>query len=147
MLNQNQKLEVVTSRQLPTSSPEFINLRKSINATNMLNNYNMNGNRKSHIKCLINSNDKQKTIYFSGQKAATLINLKEVRNIGLTTIEAIDLGLLRISSYIHLLRHEDNINITTIFEGKKRTARYVLIDNIEILETPNSQKNRRFSHV
>lgn len=73
-------------------------------------------------------------INLDGQCLRTLIALKKAGKKGITSFQAGKLKLLRLSSYIHILRHQHNIDIITIREGKSRTARYVLIDPVEILQ-------------
>ena len=84
-------------------------------------------------KFVVTKNDQQETIRLEGQNARTLIVLKEAGGRGITSIQSHDLKLLRLSSYVHILRHEHNIGILTIREGERRTARYVLMDRVEKL--------------
>ena len=100
----------------------------------MLNNNLSNGNGKLFAKLLLIKDSQKKIMYLNGKNASTIVALKKAKNQGLRTLEAIALGLPRISSYVHLLRHEDNINILTIRESNRK-GRYILIDRIEILKT------------
>ena len=120
-----------------TKSP-YIN--HQLNEAKMnINSKSNNGNRKIFAKFILVKNNQQKTIYLEGQNAKTLIALKQAKSKGITTFQANELKLLRLSSYIHILRHQHNINIITIREGKSRTARYVLIDLVELLQNSTSQ--------
>ncbi len=107
----------------------------------MIKNNSNNGNLKISAKFALIKNNQQKTIYLKNQNARTLISLIRTKSKGITTFQINELKLLRLSSYIHILRHQHNINIITIREGKSRTARYVLIDLVEILPNkPNDQE-------
>ena len=99
----------------------------------MLKNNSHKGNKRIFAKFSVTKNDRQKTIYLEGQNARTLIALKEADGRGITSIQSHDLKLLRLSSYVNILRHEHNISILTIREGERRTARYVLMDRVEIV--------------
>ncbi len=98
-----------------------------------LNSNQPNGNKRIFAKFVVTKNDQQETIRLEGQNARTLIVLKEAGGRGITSIQSHDLKLLRLSSYVHILRHEHNIGILTIREGERRTARYVLMDRVEKL--------------
>lgn len=100
----------------------------------MIKNNSDKGNKKFFAKFLITKNNKERTLHLENQNAKTLISLIRATSKGITTFQINKLKLLRLSSYIHILRHEHNINIITIREGKSRTARYVLIDQVEIVK-------------
>jgi len=110
----------------------------------MLKNNSPKGNGRIFAKFVITKNDQQKTIHLEGQNARTLIALKEAGGRGITSIQSHDLRLLRLSSYVHILRHEHNIAILTIREGERRVARYVLIDGAFLVES--SPLRREVAH-
>ena len=105
-----------------------------------LNSTASNGNKKFFAKFIVTKNDQRKTIHLKGQQARTLIALKEARNRGVTSLQSHDLKLLRLSSYIHILRHEHNIKILTIAEGERRTACYILMDAVQLLDDSSFQR-------
>ena len=106
----------------------------------MLKNNSHKGNGRIFAEFVITKNDQQKTLHLKGQNARTLITLKEVGGRGITSIQSHDLRLLRLSSYVHILRHEHNITILTIREGERRIARYVLMDGVFLVEPSPVQK-------
>ena len=106
----------------------------------MLKNNSSKGNERIFAKIVVTKNDQQKTIHLEGQNARTLIALKEAGGRGITSIQSHDLRLLRLSSYVHILRHEHDISILTIREGERRTARYVLMDEVCLAESSPLQK-------
>ncbi len=106
----------------------------------MLKNNSSKGNERIFAKFVVTKNDQQKTIHLEGQNARTLIALKEAGGRGITSIQSHDLRLLRLSSYVHILRHEHDISILTIREGERRTARYVLIEEVCLAESSSLQK-------
>jgi len=132
-----------TIKKLVATNPEKFQLQAIYNSQSNgakmnINSKSNNGNRKIFAKFILVKNNQQKTIHLEGQNAKTLIALKQAKSKGITTFQANELKLLRLSSYIHILRHQHNINIITIREGKSRTARYVLIDLVELLQSPAS---------
>ncbi len=106
----------------------------------MLKNNSSRGNKRIFAKFVVTKNDQQETIRLEGQNARTLIVLKEAGGRGITSIQSHDLKLLRLSSYVHILRHEHNIAILTIREGERRIARYVLMDGVFLVEPSPVQK-------
>lgn len=104
-----------------------------------LNSNQPNGNKRIFAKFVVTRNDQQKTIHLEGQNARTIIALKEAKSQGITTFQISELKLMRLSGYIGKLRNEHNINIITIREGKRRTARYVLMDAVELLQSSASE--------
>ncbi len=106
----------------------------------MLKNNSPKGNERIFAKFVVTKNGQQKTIHLEGQNARTLIALKEVGGRGITSIQSHDLRLLRLSSYVHILRHEHNISILTIREGERRVARYVLMDGVFLVDSSSIQK-------
>jgi hypothetical protein len=99
----------------------------------MLKNNSHKGNKRIFAKFVIIKNDQQNPLYLEGQNSRTLIALIKAGGRGIASIQSHDLKLLRLSSYVHILRHEHDIVILTIREGERRTARYVLIDRVEIV--------------
>lgn len=99
----------------------------------MLKNNSNKGNERIFAKFVVTKNDQQNPLYLEGQNALTLIALIKAGGRGITSIQSHDLKLLRLSSYVHILRHEHDIVILTIREGERRTARYVLMDRVEIM--------------
>jgi hypothetical protein len=130
--------ETLDSEQLQTE--RFTTLRSNKNKLIMKDNLNNTNNKITNAKILLVKDNKKKVIYLKGRKAQTILSLKKVKKNGLPTIDAINSELPRISDYIFHLRHDYGLNILTIREGENRKGRYVLLDNVEILE---SSKNRR----
>lgn len=127
-------------KKLVATNPEKFQLQapnnSQFNGDKMnLNSKSDNRNKKPITEFLLSKNNHQRTITLTGQTKKTLIALCEAKNKGITSFQASELKLLRLSSYVHILRHEHNVNISTIREGKSRTARYVLIDIVKILHS------------
>ena len=99
-----------------------------------LNSNQSNGNKKFFAKFIGHISDQKEKICLEGQNAKTLIALKEAGVKGITTFQSGELKLLRLSSYVHILRHKYGIDILTNREGNSRTARYTLMDRIEIID-------------
>lgn len=118
----------------PNSSSNFY-----IKGKNMLKNNSPKGNKRIFAKFVVTKNDQQNSLYLEGQNARTIIALKEAGGQGITSIQSHDLKLLHLSSYVHILRHEHQINILTIREGERRVARYVLMDAVELLKNSTSE--------
>ncbi len=96
------------------------------------------GNKKVFAKFSTIQNDQQKILHLEGKNAETLIVLIEIKE-GITTLQSHDFKLLRLSSYIHILRHVHDIKILTIREGERKIARYVLVDWVELLKSSISE--------
>lgn len=105
----------------------------------MLRNNSSKGNERIFAKFVVTKNDQQNPIYLEGQNALTVIALIKAGGLGITSIQSHDLKLLRLSSYVHILRHEHKISILTIREGERRVARYVLMDAVELLKSSTSE--------
>lgn len=105
----------------------------------MLKNNSSKGNERIFAKFVVTKNDHQNPLYLEGQNARTVIALIKAGGLGITSIQSHDLKLLRLSSYVHILRHEHQINILTIREGERRVARYVLMSAVELLQSSTSE--------
>ncbi len=143
MRKTQKKPVVVKFRDRNNYEPNFSS-NFHIKGKNMLKNNSNKGNERIFAKFVVAKNDQQKSLYLEGQNARTLIALKEAGGRGITSIQSHDLKLLRLSSYIHILRHEHNISILTIREGERRTARYVLMDKVFLAEF--SPLKKRVAH-
>jgi hypothetical protein len=110
-----------------------------IKGKNMLKNNSPKGNKRIFSKFVVTKNDQQKLLYLEGQNAHTLTALMRTGGQGITSIQSHDLKLLRLSSYVHILRHEHEVNILTIREGERRVARYVLMNAVELLKSSTSE--------
>lgn len=71
-----------------------------------------------------------------GQVARTLKALVESENAGITALEVSNTWALRLSAYVHTLRHEYGLEIETKREPHEGGyhARYVLHTPVEIIE-------------
>lgn len=105
----------------------------------MLKNNSSKGNERIFAKFVVTKNDQQNPLYLEGQNARALIALIKAGGRGITSIQSHDLKLLRLSSYVHILRHEHEVNILTIREGERRVARYVLMNAVELLKSSTSE--------
>lgn len=82
--------------------------------------------------------DKKPTIFIvKGQYARTLLTLAKAGPDGITALEVSGTWALRLSAYIHVLRHRYGLDIETLKEEHPGGwhARYVLHTPVEILET------------
>lgn len=78
----------------------------------------------------------ESTFEVSGRIAQTLLALVQTGDAGVTSLE-ISTWALRLSAYIHTLRHDYGLDIYTRYEphdGGKH-ARYFLLTAVEIIET------------
>lgn len=91
-----------------------------------------NGNKNVYAGFVLTKNNRKKEIGLNGQNARTLLTLIKVKQRGFRTYEGYTSDLPRLSWYICVLRHDYGINIITIREGERRTARYVLLDRVEV---------------
>jgi hypothetical protein len=140
LLNQQNKkgLEIVASGKLAISSPKFIDFSKPIKNEIMLNNNKNNGNKKLCAKFKLNKNTQEISFKICGQNCKTLIALIEAKEKGITALE-VSSWAFRLAAYIHILRSQFNLEISTTDESHKNGfhARYHLLDEVKILEVLN----------
>lgn len=98
----------------------------------------MNSSHNTRLRVIAKKYINGKTVTFetTGRNAQTLLALIKAGDKGITALELSNTWALRLSAYIHCLRHVNGLDIITHKEGHDGGwhARYVLITPAEIFE-------------
>ena len=131
-LNSNKKPVIVEVCR--PSNYEQIPLNKITKGKNMININKANGNKKIRGRFKLNDNGKETHFGLSGQQAKSLNALIQAKEKGITALE-VSCWAYRLAAYIHILRTEYNLDISTRREAHEggHHGRYFLHSKVEIL--------------
>lgn len=95
---------------------------------------------KLRITCRIYTEDGERTVELSGRNAQTLQALITSGVNGITALE-MSCWAYRLAAYIHILKHQYGLDITTLREPHEggHHGRYILHSAVEILEVYDSE--------